>query len=245
MAELEKIATDILTGLTDRHLVDVALSQNSRAQNSILVHQKALTPFLDLKTEAAKQGFDMCICSGFRSFERQMLIWNQKLLGERPVIDELGDAINISQLDPWQQIQAVLRWSALPGTSRHHWGSDFDIYDANAMPQGYQIQLTTDECEGEGVFAPMHEWLSGVFIKGQEHSKGFYRPYAVDRGGVSPEPWHISYAPISNSCAQQLTTDIVKHQLLNNLELVNLDTVLKYLDEIIHRFVDVSVDDNV
>jgi hypothetical protein len=61
MAELEKIATDILTGLTDRHLVDVALSQNSRAQNSILVHQKALKPFLDLKTEAAKQGFDMCI----------------------------------------------------------------------------------------------------------------------------------------------------------------------------------------
>ena len=245
MAELEKIAADILTGLTDRHLVDVALSQNSRAQNSVLVHQKALTPFLDLKTEAAKQGFDLCICSGFRSFERQMLIWNQKLLGERPVIDELGDPINMSQLDSWQQIQAVLRWSALPGTSRHHWGSDFDIYDANAMPEGYQIQLTTDECEGEGVFAPMHEWLSGVFIKWQERSKGFYRPYAIDRGGVSPEPWHISYAPISNSYARQLTTEIVKQQLLNNLELVSLDTVLKYLDEIIRRFVDVSVDDNV
>jgi len=91
----------------------------------------------------------------------------------------------------------------------------------------------------------MHEWLSGVFIKGQERSKGFYRPYAIDRGGVSPEPWHISYAPISNSYARQLTTEIIKQQLLNNLELVSLDTVLKYLDEIIRRFVDGSVDDNV
>ncbi|MCS5595302.1 MAG: M15 family metallopeptidase [Porticoccaceae bacterium] len=245
MAELEQVAADILTGLTDRHLVDVALSQNSLSQKSVLVHQKALTPFLDLKAEAKKQGFDLCICSGFRSFERQMLIWNQKLLGERPVIDELGDPINMSLLDPWQQIQAVLRWSALPGTSRHHWGSDFDVYDANAMPEGYQIQLTTDECEGDGVFAPMHEWLSGVFMKGQEGSKGFYRPYAIDRGGIFPEPWHISYAPIANNYAQQLTTDIVKRQLLDNLELVSLDTVLKYLDEIIGRFVNVSVDDNV
>ncbi len=26
---------------------------------------------------------------------------------------------------------------------------------------------------------------------------GFYRPYAVDRGGVHPEPWHLSYAPLA------------------------------------------------
>ena len=244
MAELEEVAADILTGRTHRHLVDVDVSQNLLTQKSILVHQKALKPFLALKSEAEKQGFDLCICSGFRSFERQMLIWNEKLLGDRPVLDELGGRINLIELDPWQQIQAVLRWSALPGTSRHHWGSDFDVYDANAMPEGYQIQLTTSECEGEGIFAPMHEWLNSVLIKGQHKSKGFYRPYAIDLGGVSPEPWHISYAPIANSYAQQLTGDIIKQQLLDNLELVSLDTVLKYLDEIIRRFVRVSGEDN-
>ena len=244
MAELEQVAADILTGLTDRHLVDVAVSQNSLNQKSILVHQKVLKPFLDLKGQAEKQGFDLCICSGFRSFERQSLIWNEKLLGARPVMDELGERINLTELDPWQQIQAVLRWSALPGTSRHHWGSDFDVYDANAMPEGYQVQLTVSECEGEGIFAPMHEWLNSVLIKGQQRSKGFYRPYAIDRGGVSPEPWHISYAPIANSYAQQLTTEMIKQQLLDNLELVSLDTVLKYLDEIIRRFVRVSDEDN-
>jgi LAS superfamily LD-carboxypeptidase LdcB len=244
MAELEEVAADILTGRTHRHLVDVAVSQKLLTQKSVLVHQKALKPFMSLKDEAEKQGFDLCICSGFRSFERQMLIWNEKLLGVRPVMDELGGPINLIELDPWQQIQAVLRWSALPGTSRHHWGSDFDVYDANAMPEGYQIQLTVSECEGEGIFAPMHEWLNSVLIKGQQQSKGFYRPYAIDRGGVSPEPWHISYGPIANSFAQQLTGDIIRQQLLDNLELVSLDTVLKYLDEIIRRFVRVSGEDN-
>ena len=30
---------------------------------------------------------------------------------------------------------------------------------------------------------------------------GFYRPYASDRGGVQPEPWHLSYAPVARAGA--------------------------------------------
>ena len=53
----------------------------------------------------------------------------------------------------------------LPGASRHHWGHDVDIYDAAAMPEGYQIQLTPEEVEGAGIFAPMHDWLDRYFDK--------------------------------------------------------------------------------
>ncbi len=27
-----------------------------------------------------------------------------------------------------QKLSAILRWSALPGASRHHWGCDFDVF---------------------------------------------------------------------------------------------------------------------
>ena len=103
-----------------------------------------------LRALAGKQGFDLRICSSFRSFERQLAIWNNKASGLRPVLDDSGAEININQLGEWQQAQAILRWSALPGASRHHWGTDFDIYDASAIDSDYRIQLTPEEVEGEG-----------------------------------------------------------------------------------------------
>ena len=122
---------DILTGSTERHLCSL-----SAAVQPIMVHAQVVSPFTELRAQAAEQGFDLQICSGFRSFERQLHIWNGKLSGLRPVVDRAGNSIVLETLSPWQQIQAVLRWSALPGASRHHWGTDFDIYDAAAMPEG-------------------------------------------------------------------------------------------------------------
>ena len=34
------------------------------------------------------------------------------------------------------RIDAILCWSALPGGSRHHWGTDCDVIDAAALPAG-------------------------------------------------------------------------------------------------------------
>ena len=89
-------------------------------------------------------------------------------------MDAKGQTVDIEALTPWELAQAILRWSALPGASRHHWGTDFDIYDRRAMPEGYQIQLTPDEVEGAGLFAPMHNWLDDFLNSDQTH---FYRPY--------------------------------------------------------------------
>ena len=220
---------DILTGSTERHLRRLNPAQ------PIMIHAQVVEPFVALQAQAAKQGFDLQICSGFRSFERQLHIWNGKLSGLRPVVDKAGNPIVLEALSPWDQIQAVLRWSALPGASRHHWGTDFDVYDAAAMPEGYQIQLTPEEVEGAGIFAPMHDWLDSSF---EGDSLGFYRPYGTDKGGVAPERWHLSYAPIADIYAREHSADVIAERLAGS-ELLLLDMVLENLDEIVRRFVQV------
>ena len=222
---------DLLTGSTERHLVDLNASND---QPPMMVHSQVVAPLSALQASAADAGFDLKLCSGFRSFERQVHIWNSKLSGLRPVLDADGAVIDLDTLSPWQQIQALLRWSALPGASRHHWGTDMDIYDAKAMPDSYQIQLIQAEVEGQGIFAAMHNWLDSEL----EHF-GFYRPYAIDLGGIAPERWHISYRPLADNYAVQLTTEVLR-QRLQSAEILLLDQVLEHLDEIMQRYVCVA-----
>lgn len=225
------MSADIVTGSVDTHLV--VLDQGDTDTDKKAIHKQVLKPFLDLQNAAQKAGFDLKICSAFRSFDRQMLIWNGKASGMRPVMDPFGHPVNIQDLGPWQKIQAILRWSALPGASRHHWGTDFDIYDASAMPKDYQIQLTPSEVQGNGLFAPMHNWLDG-YLDSEE--SGFYRPYALDKGGIAPERWHLSYRPIADQYAQMLSHELLAAKLKNS-NIVLLDTVLEYLDDILQRYI--------
>jgi len=221
----------IVTGSTETHLV--ALNQGSDVAAYQSIHKQVIKPFLVLQDDAQNAGFDLQICSGFRSFDRQLNIWNGKVSGMRPVMDSFGYPLNIQELDAWKKIQAILRWSALPGASRHHWGTDFDVYDARPMPEGYQIQLTPEEVQGDGLFAPMHSWLDEYLSSGESE---FYRPYEFDKGGIAPERWHLSYRPIANQYAQSLTRDLIAKRLQES-DLMLLDVVLEQLDDILHRYV--------
>ena len=220
------IETDLLTGSTESHLVD--LNASSSDQTVMLVHGQIVRPLSELQASAATAGFDLKLCSGFRSFERQVHIWNSKLSGLRPVLDESGEAIDLETLSPWQQIQALMRWSALPGASRHHWGTDMDIYDANGMPAGYQT--------GSRLRRRVWELASREL---ELEQFGFYRPYATDLGGIAPERWHISYRPLADTYAQQLSPELLR-QRLEGTNLLLLDHVFEHLDEIMQRFVRVA-----
>jgi LAS superfamily LD-carboxypeptidase LdcB len=188
-----------LTGLDDSHLV--AVPGGHRLQPA------AAEAFEKLQADARRSGFELAIASSFRSFERQMLIFNQKAAGLRPVHDDGGRAVTMAGLAPPEQLRAILRFSALPGTSRHHWGTDLDIYDAAAVEADYQVRLEPKEVVPGGVFDAMHCWLDERIAAGE--SRGFYRPYAEDRGGVAPERWHISYAPLADACARRLTRELL------------------------------------
>ncbi|MFT7289168.1 MAG: LAS superfamily LD-carboxypeptidase LdcB [Halieaceae bacterium] len=159
--------------------------------------------FAHLASAGAEEGFELVMASAYRSFERQLHIWNGKLRGERPVLDQRDQPLSLSGMSPAAQVAAVLRFSALPGASRHHWGTDIDVFDAAAVSPDYRVQLCAAEvCEG-GVFDPLHCWLDRCIARGE--SFGFYRPYDRDRGGVAPERWHLSYAPLAQHCAARVT----------------------------------------
>ncbi len=225
------MTVDIVTGSTSNHLV--ALEQVVGHDVEQYIHRQVVKPLSDLQQAASEAGFDLRVCSAFRSFERQLSIWNAKASGARAVMDNSGQPLDMASLDSWQKTQAILRWSALPGASRHHWGTDFDIYDASAMPEGYQIKLIPEEVQGDGLFAPMHNWLDQYIQSG---STGFYRPYEFDTGGIAPERWHLSYRPLADQYLDILTTDVVADKLQQS-ELILMDTVMEHLDEIYNRYI--------
>lgn len=201
------------------------------------VHRELAGPFTRLRDRALANGFDLAIASGFRSFERQLLIWNEKVAGKRPVFDAAGEAIDVQELDEWDLVQAILRWSALPGASRHHWGTDIDVYDKTAVPSDYKLSLTNDEVIPPGPFAPLHEWLDKTMAV--DNSESFFRPYAEETGGIAPERWHLSYAPLSSQYQQQHDAVALKEVLAAQPILLK-DVVLQHLEEIHCRFVAIN-----
>jgi len=189
-----------LTGLDDSHLV--TLPDGHRLQAVVA------DAFAKLQADARDAGFELAIASSFRSYERQLAIWNGKASGDRPVYDDEDRPVALVAMSPAEQLHAILRFSAIPGTSRHHWGTDIDVYDAAAVPADYEVQLSLQEVSTGGPFDALHNWLDARMAADASH--GFFRPYASDGGGVSPERWHLSYAPLSLACAGRLDTDTLR-----------------------------------
>ncbi|MDF3013158.1 MAG: D-alanyl-D-alanine carboxypeptidase family protein [Cellvibrio sp.] len=216
----------VLLGMDERELVDLP-------ELSCRVHQQLCESLIFLQARAANAGFILKVASSYRSFARQLLIWNNKARGTRPVLDDAGEIIDLDRLSPRDKVFAILRWSALPGASRHHWGTDIDVYDGSSITPDYQLQLTVAETRGDGPFAGFHRWLDEELK--QDDSK-FFRPYARDCGGIAPEPWHLSYAPLAELFSRQFNQEILRRQL-EQTDLELKQTVLDNLDEIYQRFI--------
>lgn len=229
----ERMLMDLrmLCGLDDRHIDTEQLERP--------VHREVVAAWRALCADAEAAGFRPAIASGFRSHARQLTIWNEKATGRRPLLDSAGQPLDRALLDNWGVVQAILRWSALPGASRHHWGTELDVWDRAAVPPAYQLQLTPAEVADDGPFGPFHRWLDQRISAGQSH--GFFRPYASDRGGIAPERWHLSYAPLAAACQQALTAERLR-AVIEASNLALREIVLAHWPEIFDRFVTVPVD---
>ncbi len=212
-----------LTGQTEQHLT---LLPNS----SFLLHRDIVNDFIKLQTAAAQAGFQLEIVSSFRSYARQLTIWNEKTQGKRSLLSTEGKILDFNSLPEEDLVHAILRWSALPGASRHHWGTDLDIYDEKNRPTDYEVQLTPAEVADEGFFGPLHLWLDEQIAKNK--SFGFFRPYAEDLGGVAPERWHLSYAPVAQFYFERYTlavfTDMLESSSLRLKEFILDNKILLY-----------------
>lgn len=218
-----------LTGRTRTHVVQ-------RDELGAALHASALDAYLAMRADAAREGVDIAIASAFRDFGAQQRIWDLKYRGERALYDAQGKPRDYAQLDEVQLVEAILCWSALPGASRHHWGTEIDVYDRAAVPEGYRVRLLPEEAAPGGVFHRLHEWLD-------EHmaTYGFFRPYATYRGGVLPEAWHLSYAAVSVDATRSLTADVLERTVREST-MLGKEHVLAHLAEIHARYV-ASVDE--
>lgn len=195
--------------------------------------------FDQLQASASKEGIELLIASGFRDFDRQLRIWNGKANGQRAVLNNSGEKIDISALKPMELAHGILRWSALPGASRHHWGTDLDVYDGATIAADYELQLTPQEYGPNGPFERLNNWLTSLEQEQHRMSFGFFRPYLQDKGGIAPEAWHISYAPIAAQCQQRWGVEELRQCLVSS-ELALKEELEPELGNLFERYVHVS-----
>ena len=212
------------TGRARGHLEDLA-------DPPCVLHAQVSTPFSRLRRAAARAGFDLVPQSAYRDFDRQLKIWNAKFNGEATLNDASGRPIAALALPPAERIDAILRWSALPGASRHHWGTDLDLIDRAAIPSGYRVQLIAEEYAPSGPFGPLAAWLEANAARW-----GFFRPYRGVLSGVEPEPWHFSFAPLAEPARRALSAAALC-AALRAAPLAGKDFVLERLEELHERYV--------
>ena len=211
-----------ITGQSDAHLVAI--------QNHYL-HTNIVNDFVALQSAAASAGFDLCIASSFRDFNRQSAIWNAKFSNKRVVLNKAQQAVELNSLSDIEKCTAIMLYSALPGASRHHLGTDLDIFDKGAVSDDYELQLTPDEYQHGGPFAELSQWLDTHLAE-----FGFYRPYQHDLGGVAPELWHISHISQSEQLMSHLSLEIL-HNCIKESNLLGKDAILTHLPALYERFV--------
>jgi LAS superfamily LD-carboxypeptidase LdcB len=225
-----------ITGRARSHVIDLSqCGRDGTPWAPCILHYEAAASFSAMRDAAARDGIALLAHSSFRDFATQVSIWNRKWRGERPLFDRqsqpLDHAVLIAGRDGEAAlVDAILAWSAVPGGSRHHWGTDFDVIDVAAMPNEYKVQLVVEEYTGTGVFARLRAWLEANLA-----DFGFFRPYRTDRGGVCPEPWHISYAPVAMPALELLGLSVLRRALQDS-ELQGKAQVLARLPEIYTRY---------
>lgn len=146
------------------------------------MHKDASVAFQEMKKAAAVKNINIELVSAYRSFQRQKEIFEEKY---RKYTNQ--------GLSPVDSITKIIEYSTIPGTSRHHWGTDIDIIDGNANPRPKSV-LQPELFHGDGPFCKLKDWLTE-----NANSFGFYEVYTnnANRKGFKYEPWHFSYAPVS------------------------------------------------
>ena len=210
-------------GITDKHIHYI--------DNHIGVHHQMLDAWKALQQSALDDGITLAIVSGFRNFDRQLRIWNKKCLGQITVLDKYEKPIDITSLNDVDKIKSIMLFSALPGASRHHWGTDIDVYAPNMLAPDYQLKLQVCEYEKNGPLCELNKWLAENI-----EQFGFYRPYDKYRQGVFLEPWHLSYQPLASQFEKILTVDLLTEQL-KTAEIEVRESILTNIEQLFSQFV--------
>jgi LAS superfamily LD-carboxypeptidase LdcB len=223
MRTAKKININEVLGKTQQHLHFI--------DSDTAIHLEMQSAFTALINAAKAESIDLKIASGFRSFDRQLMLWNNKFSGKTSIKDINGEVIVSEQLSAVQLMHNILLYSALPGASRHHWGCDIDIYAPNLLAKNYELQLEPWEYSNQGPLASLSAWLNKNI--GQY---GFYFPYASYQGGVAHEPWHLSYMPLAKQYQEAFNLEKLS-KALKDSNILGKEVILSNLPFIAENYI--------
>ena len=205
---------DMLHGINNPNLVG----------DSIKLEKRTFNAFKKMEKAALMDGIELEIVSAYRSYERQKTIWNNKYL--RFTKDY--------NLEPEKAINEIIRFSTIPGTSRHHWGTEIDIIDGKYEVNDDEDVLIAEKFKKNGVFYEMKKWLDS-----NSENYGFYIVYTDDqkRKGFEHEPWHFSYKPVSMELLKLFRRSdlkkVIKNGEIKGSEYFTNEFIEKYIKEYI------------
>ena len=142
-------------------------------KNKIYLRAEALEALEAMTRDASAEGVELNVVSAMRTWSHQRSIWNRKWNSPR-----------FMGFTGAQRAQEILRYSSMPGTSRHHWGTDVDL---NSLENSY-----FESGPGSTVYA----WLTAHAAE-----YGFVQVYgdmANGRTGYQEEKWHWSFWPLAS-----------------------------------------------
>ncbi len=167
----------------------VKINSKHTAKSNIYLRKQAYNSFCKMYAAAKKEGVTLNVISAFRSNYHQQLIWEAKWTGKRKVG---GEQLNLTIKDPIVRAKTILKFSSMPGSSRHHWGTDVDVYSLN----------NSSFENGQGL--KTYQWL-----KANAATYGFCQVYSADRiVGYNEEKWHWSFLPIATPMLEEFKSII-------------------------------------
>lgn len=177
--------TDYLMGRFDpaKHPDFTVIAPSFASREGMFLRKDAYEAFQRMHEAAKRDGIDLRIISATRNFEYQKGIWDAKWNGRRKVD---GQDLSKTMPDPKTRALKILEYSAMPGASRHHWGTDIDL---NSLEDEHFLT-------GEG--KKVYGWLAT-----NAPAFGFCQPYSAGRPtGYHEEKWHWSYTPVAKALTQ-------------------------------------------
>lgn len=174
----------------------------------IYLRTEVLEAYMQLRQAAEDEGIELTVLSGTRSFNHQKSIWDRKWARTR----YMG----------WQDLdkaQDILTYSSMPGTSRHHWGTDIDL---NSLENEY-----FNSGKGSIVYD---------FLERCGNELGFSQVYTSKengRTGYEEEKWHWSYMPVSSVMLEQYN-QLISTEDIRGVNGANVADSLQIIDNFVN-----------
>jgi len=180
------------------------------------MRSEAAEALMDMRADAAKVGITLHAESSYRSYQRQEQIWTRKYTD-----------FTAKGLSPTQAIDKIIEYSTIPGTSRHHWGTEADVIDrSKPVPPD---PLLADHFRKGGLYENLKTWLDA-----NKEKYSYYEVYTnePERKGFKYEPWHLSYKPLSQPMLREYL-EIDLKAMLQQIKLVGSE---HFTDAFIARY---------